>query len=70
MGELTDMPSPISRYAICTVAADKAAGVKGMLEVQKPFKGYVTGVEERANADGTVTLLAMVRYGGLTIFIR
>ena len=70
MGELTDMPSPISRYAICTVAADKAAGVKGMLAVQKPFKGYVTGVEERANADGTVTLLAMVRYGGLTMFIR
>ena len=70
MGELTDMPSPISRYAICTVAADKAAGVKGMLEVQKPFKGYVTGVEERANADGTVTLLALVRYGGLTMFIR
>ena len=70
MGELTDMPSPISRYAICTVAADKAAGVKGMLEVQKPFKGYVTGVEERANADGTVTLLAVVKYGGLTIFIR
>ena len=70
MGDLTDMPSPISRYAICTVAADKAAGVKGMLEVQKPFKGYVTGIEERANADGTVTLLAMVRYGGLTMFIR
>ena len=70
MGELTEMPSPISRYAICTVAADKAAGVKGMLEVQKPFKGYVTGVEERANADGTVTLLAVVRYGGLTMFIR
>ena len=70
MGELTDMPSPISRYAICTVAADKAAGVKGMLEVQRPFKGYVTGIEERPNADGTVTLLAMVRYGGLTMFIR
>ena len=70
MGDLTDMPSPISRYAICTVAADKAAGVKGMLEVQRPFKGYVTGVEERANADGTVTLLAMVRYGGLTVTIR
>ena len=70
MGDLTDMPSPISRYAICTVAADKAAGVKGMLEVQRPFKGYVTGVEERANADGTVTLLAVVRYGGLTVFIR
>ena len=49
MGELTDMPSPISRYAICTVAADKAAGVKGMLEVQRPFKGYVTGIEERTN---------------------
>ena len=70
MGELTDMPSPISRYAICTVAADKAAGVKGMLEVRRPFKGYVTGIEERPNADGTVTLLAMVRYGGLTMFIR
>ncbi len=70
MGELTDMPSPVSRYAICTVAADKAAGVKGMLEVQRPFKGYVTGIEERANADGTVTLLALVRYGGLTMFIR
>ena len=70
MGELTDMPTPISRYAICTVAADKAAGVKGMLEVQKPFRGYVTGVEERANADGTVTLLAVVRYGGLTFYIR
>ena len=70
MGELTYMPSPISRYAICTVAADKAVGVKGMLEVQRPFKGYVTGIEERVNADGTVTLLAMVRYGGLTMFIR
>ena len=70
MGELTYMPSPVSRYAICTVAADKAAGVKGMLEVQRPFKGYVTGVEERANADGTATLLAVVRYGGLTVFIR
>ena len=70
MGELTEMPSPVSRYAICTVAADKAAGVKGMLEVRRPFKGYVTGVEERANADGTVTLLAVVRYGGLTMFIR
>ena len=70
MGELTDMPSPVSRYAICTVAADKAAGVKGMLAVQKPFKGYVTGVEERANADGTVTLLAVVRYGGLSVVIR
>ena len=44
--------------------------MKGMLEVQRPFKGYVTGIEERANADGTVTLLAMVRYGGLTMFIR
>ena len=52
------------------MAADKAAGVKGMLEVQRPFKGYVTGIEERPNADGTVTLLAMVRYGGLTMFIR
>ena len=70
MGDLTGMPEEISRYAICTVAADKAAGVKGMLEVQKPFKGYVTGVEERANADGTVTLLAVVRYGGLTVIIR
>ena len=70
MGDLTDMPSPISRYAICTVAADKAAGVKGMLEVQKPFKGYVTDIEERANADGTVTLLAVVKYGGLTVIIR
>ena len=70
MGELTDMPSPISRYAICTVAADKAVGVKGMLEVQKPFKGYVTGVEERANADGTVTLLAVIKYGGMTVIIR
>ncbi len=69
-GDLTGMPEEISRYAICTVAADKAAGVKGMLAVQKPFKGYVTGVEERANADGTVTLLAVVRYGGLTVFIR
>ena len=44
--------------------------MKGMLEVQRPFKGYVTGIEERANADGTVTLLALVRYGGLTMFIR
>ncbi len=70
MGELTDMPSPVSRYAICTVAADKAAGVKGMLEVQRPFKGYVTGIEERVNADGTVTLLAVIKYGGLTMFIR
>ena len=70
MGELTDVPSPVSRYAICTVAADKAADVKGMLDVQRPFKGYVTGVEERANADGTVTLLAVVRYGGLTMIIR
>ena len=70
MGALTDMPSPISRYAICTVAADKADAVKGMLEVQKPFSGYVTGVETRANADGTVTLLAVVRYGGLTVIIR
>jgi hypothetical protein len=52
------------------VAADKAAGVKGMLEVQHPFKGYVTGVEERANADGTVTLLAVIKYGGMTMFIR
>ena len=70
MGELTAMPSPVSRYAICTVAADKADGVKGMLEVQKPFRGYETSVESRANADGTVTLLAVVRYGGLTVTIR
>ena len=70
LGALTDMPSPISRYAICTVAADKAVGVKEMLEVQKPFRGYVTGVETRANADGTVTLLAVVRYGGLTVIFR
>ena len=70
-GDLTGMPEEISRYAICTVAADKAAGVKGMLEVQKPpFKGYVTDVEERANADGTVTLLAVIKYGGLTVIIR
>ena len=70
MGELTDMPSPVSRYAICTVAADKADAVKAMLEVQKPFKGYVTGVETRANADGTATLLAVVRFGGMTVILR
>ena len=70
MGELTDMPSPVSRYAICTVAADKADAVKGMLEVQKPFKGYVTAIETRANADGTVTLLAVVRFGGMTVILR
>ena len=70
MGELTDMPSPVSRYAICTVAADKADAVKGMLEVQKPFKGYVTAIETRANADGTATLLAVVRFGGMTVILR
>ncbi|MBR1587524.1 MAG: hypothetical protein IJ658_04275, partial [Kiritimatiellae bacterium] len=70
MGNLTDMPENISRYAICTVAADKAEAVKAMLEVQKPFKGYVTDIETRANADGTATLLAVVKYGGLTIVIR
>ena len=70
MGELTDMPSPVSRYAICTVAADKADAVKAMLEVQKPFKGYVTGIETRANADGTSTLLAVVRFGGMTVILR
>ena len=70
MGDLTGMPEEISRYAICTVAADKAAGVKGMLEVQRPFKGYVTGIEERANADGTTTLLAVIKYGGMTVIIR
>ena len=70
MGELTDMPERISRYAICTVTADKADAVKAMLEVQKPFKGYVTAVETRANADGTATLLAVVNYGGMTMLIK
>ena len=70
MGELTDMPSPVSRYAICTVAADKADAVKAMLEVQKPFTGYVTSIETRANADGTATLLAVVRFGGMTVILR
>ena len=70
MGELTDMPENISRYAICTVAADKAAAIKAMLSVRSPFKGYVTDIETRANADGTATLLAVVKYGGTTIIIR
>ena len=70
MGDLTDMPASVTRYAICTVAADKADGVKGMFAVQTPFKGYVASVETRANADGTTTLLAVVKYGGLTITIR
>ena len=48
----------------------KADGVKGMFAVQTPFKGYVASVETRANADGTTTLLAVVKYGGLTITIR
>jgi hypothetical protein len=68
--DLTDMPNPVSRDAICTVAADKADGVKGMLEVQKPFRGYETAVEPRANADGTTTLLAVIRYGGMTVIMR
>jgi len=70
MGDLAAMPSPLSRYAICTVAADKADAVKSLFSVKSPFKGYVTGVEPRANPDGTVTLLAVVRYGGLTVIVR
>ena len=70
MGELTDMPEKFSRYAICTIAADKVDSVKAMLSVRSPFKGYVTDVEMRANADGTATLLAVVKYGGTTIFIH
>ena len=50
-------------------AIHRAAGPE-LLEVRKPFKGYVTDVETRANADGTSTLLAVVKYGGTTIFIR
>ncbi len=70
MSGQSDMPSPVSRYAICTVAAGQADAVKELFAVRAPFKGYVTDVEKRANADGTVTLLAVVKYGGTTIIFR
>jgi len=58
-----------AKVPILTVNASAAAALRGKIALGKQRKGLAAGVEERVNADGSVTFLASLFRTGMTIII-